>query len=331
MVLLPPLVAHPVVEASVLALNWPWWLILLPLPLLLRWMPARQRLLQRPLHIASLPHLSPQAPQQDAWTHAGAWLAWCLLLLALARPVWHGEPIPLDTPYRDILLAVDLSDSMRTRDMQQQGQSVSRLAVVKAQLHHFIAQRAGDRMGLILFADHAYTMAPLTNDWQTLQSFVDELDFSMAGSLTALGEGIDMAIARSRLEGSQQRLLVLLSDGRETVGIVDPYAAIQRAQAAGLRIYSIGFGAEPLDQVATQQTDLDEPLLQAMAHQTGGQYFRARDPDALAHIYQEINRLEPRETGQRPYYPRTELFSWPLAAMALLVLMLLWRIRQQHG
>lgn len=330
MAALPALVGSPVVEAPVLALIWPWWLLLFPLPLLLRIWRAPRRLLQQPLQITSLPHLSPQAPRQDGWLHAGAWLVWSLLLLALARPVWTGQPIPLESPYRDILLAVDLSDSMRTPDMQQQGQPLSRLAVVKSQLHDFIAQRAGDRMGLILFADHAYTMAPLTSDWQTLQSFVDELDFSMAGTLTALGEGIDLAIERSRIEGSQQRILVLLSDGRETVGTVDPYAAIRRAHEAGLRIYSIGFGAEPQDLPATQQADLDEPLLQAMANQTGGQYFRARDPDALANIYQEINRLEPRESGKRLFYPRSELFCWPLLGLALLSLLLFWRIRRQH-
>ncbi len=319
-----------------LTLSWPWLLLLLPLPLLIRLLPARAQNVE-PLYVPTLPHLSLHGPHRQNALFFLAWLVWCLLLVALARPTWLGEPVALERPHRDLMLAVDLSDSMRTVDMLEEGRPVNRLQVVKHQLREFVAQRAGDRMGLILFADHAYLMSPLTSDWRTLQSFIDELDFSMAGYLTSLGEAIGLSIKRFSDEGSRQKLLILLSDGRDTVGTVSPIAAATLAAKQQMRIYTIGLGAEvPLDDpLASAQdspaADLDEKTLGEIARITQGQYFRARDPESLAAIYQEIDSLEPMEKSQRFYQPRHELYAYPLAIAVWLGLWLAYLVRRRHG
>ena len=317
-------------------LGWPWLLLLLPLPLLIRLLPARQQEIE-PLYVATLPHLSQQAPHRSYSLFLLALLIWSLLLLALARPAWLGEPEPLERPHRDLMLAIDLSDSMRTMDMLEQGRPVNRLQVVKRQLRQFVGQRAGDRIGLILFADHAYLMSPLTSDWRTLQSFIDELDFSMAGYLTSIGEAIGLSIKRFRDEGSRQKLLILLSDGRDTVGTVSPLAAATLAAQHQMRIYTIGLGAEvALDDPLASATDnpaadLDEQTLREIARVTQGHYFRARDPESLAAIYQEIDALEPMEKSQHFYQPRLELYAYPLALALLLSLWLAFLVRRRHG
>ena len=318
------------------SLSWPWLLLLLPLPLLVRLWPAHRQEIQ-PLYIATLPHLSPVNPHRRYSLLLLALLAWAGLVLALARPVWLGEPVPLEKPHRDLMLAIDLSDSMRTVDMLEKGRPVNRLNVVKRQLRQFVAQRAGDRIGLILFADHAYLMAPLTRAWQTLQSFIDELDFSMAGYLTSIGEAIGLAIKRFSDEGSRQKLLILLSDGRDTVGALAPVAAAKLAAAQQMRLYTIGLGAEvPLDDPLASSdsnpaADLDEATLQQIANVTGGRYFRARDPESLAAIYQAIDELEPMETSQRFYQPRQELYPYPLLMALLLGLLQVFLVRRRHG
>ena len=317
-------------------LSCPWILLLLPLPLLIRLWPAHRQEL-KPLYVATLPHLSLHGPHQRHSMLLLALLAWGALLLALARPVWLSEPVPLEKPHRDLMLAIDLSDSMRTVDMLDNGRPVNRLSVVKRQLRQFVAQRAGDRIGLILFADHAYLMAPLTSDWQTLQSFIDELDFSMAGYLTSIGEAIGLSIKRFSDEGSRQKLLILLSDGRDTVGTISPIAAAKLAAKQQLRIYTIGLGSEvPIDDpLATSDinpaADLDEDTLKQIANETSGRYFRARDPESLAAIYQAIDELEPMETSQRFYQPRQELYPYPLLMALLLALLLAFFVRRRHG
>lgn len=310
-------------------LAWPWMGLLLLLPVLMRLLPAKQQN-TAPVYLPTLPHLSLQGPYHRYGPLALAYCSWLLLVLALTRPVWLSEPIPLERPHRDLLMAVDLSDSMRITDMLDHGRQISRLDAVKQQLNQFIAHRAGDRLGLILFADHAYLMAPLTSDWQTLQSFVDELDFSMAGYLTSIGEAIGLGIKRLNDEGSRQKIMILLSDGRDTVGTLSPIEAAQLAAKAKMRIYTIGLGAENTPQSQDPDDDLDEDTLQKIASLTGGQYYRARDPASLSRIYTEIDSLEPMEKSQKYYQPRQELYPWPLALALSLGLILSIQLRRQH-
>ncbi len=319
------------------ALMWPWLLLLVLLPVVIRLLPAAMQQAQHRVYIPTVPHLSLQGGQRDLGMLLASWCIWSLLILAISRPVWLDNPIALERPHRDILLAIDLSDSMRIPDMMQNGRLVNRLSVVKQQVKEFIAQRAGDRMGLILFADHAYLMSPLTPDWQTLQQFVDELDFSMAGSLTSIGEAIGLGLQSFKAQGSKQKILILLSDGRDTVETISPLDASKAAAAQGMRIYTIGLGAgvTMIDPISGEQidpgNDLDEKTLNELAIQTQGQYFRARDPESLANIYQEINKLEAVEKSQRYFRPQKELYAWPLALATVLTLGLMILYRRKHG
>jgi len=307
-----------------LTLAWPWPWLLLPLPWLLhRILPPACGTLSQPLPMPTLPLLSTTLPRQFLPPGLLAALAWILLLTALSRPQWLGEPLALALPQREILLAVDLSDSMRTRDMLENGSKVDRLAVVRQRLKAFVARRAGDRMGLILFADHAYRMMPVSDDWQTLDSFLDELDFGLAGHLTAIGEAIALALQGLDSGEQHQPVLILLSDGRDTVDESAPLAMARLAAQRGLKIYTIGLGARPRP---GDGPDLDEPTLEAVAGLTGGRYFRARDPATLSGIYAEIDRLEPVARTQRYFRPREELYVWPLALALLALLTLLGRV-----
>lgn len=307
-----------------LTLIWPWFLPALVLPLLVRLLPSVAQHYD-PVYIPSLPHVHNLPPEQSHWRFYCSLAAWVMLCLALCRPQWLGDPVPLEQPHRDLMLAIDLSDSMRTIDMLEQGKAVNRLSIVKSRLNQFIEARAGDRMGLILFADHAYLMAPLTSDWKTLTQFVDELDFGLAGHLTAMGEGIGLALKRFAMQNSKEKLMVLLSDGRDTVETIPPLAAAELAHKKGMKIYTIGLGAEialedELGNNSNPSADLDETTLMQIATITGGRYYRARDPDALAAIYQEINQLEPKERGQRFLQPKHELYVWPLGLAILFYL-----------
>ena len=306
-----------------LTLVWPWFLPALLLPLLIRLLPPVAQSYD-PVYIPTLPHVHNQPPERSNWRLYWSLAAWLMLCLALSRPQWLGEPVPLEQPHRDLMLAIDLSDSMQLMDMLENGKPVNRLSIVKSRLKQFIEARAGDRMGLILFADHAYLMAPLTSDWKTLTKFVDELDFGLAGHLTAMGEGIGLALKRFAQQKSKEKLMVLLSDGRDTVETIAPLTAAQLARKEGMKIYTIGLGAEIVvdDQLgsANPSADLDETTLTQIAAITGGRYFRARDPDSLASIYTEINQLEPKERGQRFLQPKRELYAWPLGLAILFYL-----------
>ncbi|MCD8546967.1 MAG: VWA domain-containing protein [Aeromonadaceae bacterium] len=311
-----------------LILAWPWLLLLLLLPLLVRrHLRAVPSLLGEPLVIPTLPYVSERPLATQRWQPLLLLLAWACLCLALARPQWLGEPLALEQAQRDLMLAVDLSDSMRTQDMVLEGAPVDRLSVVKQQLTQFVQRRQGDRLGLILFADHAYVMMPLSADHATLAQFIAELDFGLAGHLTAIGEAIGLSLKRLEQQQTQQKVLILLSDGRDTVETLPPLTAARLAANAQMRIYTIGLGAEDPEDPDGSHSDLDEQTLTRIAAVTGGHYFRARDPDSLANIYQAIDELEPSERNARFYQPRQELYPWPLSlALALCLLLLVRRL-----
>jgi len=229
---------------------------------------------------------------------------WLLLLLAAARPEWVGEPLPIATSGRDLMLAVDVSGSMDYTDMQWQGQEVSRLDLVKGLVGEFISGRQGDRLGLILFGSNAYLQAPLTFDRQTVRTWLDEALIGIAGKNTAIGDAIGLAVKRLRERPAQSRVLVLVTDGANTAGQIEPLTAARLAAEEGVKIYTIGIGADPkASGIAgllgmNPGLDLDEPQLTEIAGITGGRYFRARDAGELAEISQALDQLEP--VAQQP-------------------------------
>lgn len=304
-------------------LAWPWFALALVLPLLVRFgLPSLKR---GHLHHPGFPLLRPHGGL-PLWR---ALLIWCALILALCRPQWWGEPIVRYQESRDLLLAVDLSDSMRTPDMLDRGEQLARLTAVRQQIKQLIAARAGDRLGLIVFADHAYLLSPLTQEIPALLTLSDELDFDLVGRTTALGEAI--LLARQHADPAHPGALLLVTDGRNTAGSADPLQEARLAAASGMRIYTLGVGADPdtfvlpYDQLGTGQADpsseLDEPLLKALAEVGHGRYFRARTQADLEAINDALNQLEPTARPIAHHQPITELYPWPLALVCALLLL----------
>lgn len=263
------------------------------------------------------------SPARSFWW--GYLLVWFLLIVAAARPVWQGEPIEQGVSGRDLMMAVDLSGSMEVADFMLKGHKVDRLTATKAVAGEFIERRMGDRVGLILFGEKAYLQAPLTFDRKTVRTLLDESVIGLAGDKTAIGDAIGLAVKRLKDNPKDQRVLILLSDGANTAGSIAPLQAAELAAKAGLRIYTIGIGAEEMtirdllgSRTVNPSQDLDEPTMRGIAEKTGGRYFRARDVRELEGIYRLLDELEPIERDKRYYRPRTELYPWPLGSALLL-------------
>jgi len=314
-----------------LNLLWPWALILLPLPLL-------YRRLRSPVSIATkalrAPNLVAIAASQnnrnknpDRYRNSLKLLlsaCWLATLLALSRPVWIGDPVALPTSGRDLLLAVDISPSMRQRDMRSGINLVNRLVAVKAVVGDFVEQREGDRLGLILFGERAYLQTPLTFDRKTMQTLLNEAQIGFAGSRgTAIGDAIGLAVKRLQERPENHRVVILLTDGANNAGALNPLQAAQLAATAKVKIYTIGVGAK-------SAAELDERTLASIAKITGGEFFRARDPRELAAIYNQLNRLEPVDQEAQTIRPTASLFHWPLS-LALLLSLIVVLLRQRGG
>jgi len=260
-------------------------------------------------------------------------IIWSSIVIACARPQYVGEPIELPTTGRDLLLSIDISGSMEEEDLKLKGKRANRLQVVKSIISEFIEKREGDRLGLVLFGEKAYLQTPLTFDLTTVQFMLDETAIGLAGaSRTAIGDGIGLSIKRLRERPAENRVLILLTDGRNNSGELDPIEAAKLATHAGIKIYTIGVGADKQIRRSllfgtttfNPSAELDEETLKQVAKLTGGQYFRARSSEELAKIYNLLDQLEPVEDKPEIYRPITELFYWSLSvALALLILPLL--------
>lgn len=316
-----------------LEFSWPWLALLLPLPLLVRW-------LSRGAANASAALLAPfysdwqeLIGQQDARSSGGGnpltllfmSLLWLCLVAAACRPTWVGEPVNLPTSGRDLMLAVDISGSMAQEDMVINDRALPRITVVKAVVNEFVRQRQGDKLGLILFGSQAYIQSPLSFDLDTLQVLMDEAQVGFAGKQTAIGDAIGFAIKRLRERQQSSRVVILLTDGADTASTLPPMRAADLAAKAGIRIYTIGVGATEMEigglfgsrfgaRTVNPSADLDEDTLQGIAEATGGQYYRARNPAELQKAYSDIATLEPIEQDSQPLRPRHSLLHWPLLA-----------------
>lgn len=310
-------------------LAWPWVLLFLPLPLLARGLLPRAEVV--PGGALRLPFLH-ELPEMafggrafaTPWRQTLAGIAWVLLVVAASQPRWLGEPLNLPLAGRDLMLAVDLSGSMEEEDYQLNGRRANRLEVVKRVAGRFIERREGDRLGLILFGSRAYPQTPLTHDLQTVRALLEESVIGLAGRDTAIGDAIALAVKRLLGAAEQNRVLILLTDGANTAGLMHPLEAARLAAQAKVRIYTIGIGGGPVG-VSTpfgvlmrQPSDLDPTTLQAIARETGGRFFQATDAEQLEAIYEELDRLEPTTRDSRIHRPMTSLYPWP-AGLALLL------------
>ncbi len=312
---------------------WPWAFAALPLPWLVRRFSQRRSLQQPALAVPSLEDFAAVTDGEASQRGSSAWrlmvliVAWALLLGAIARPQFTGEPVNLPTTGRDLMLAVDISGSMATEDMEIDGDYVERLTVVKAVIAAFAEARLGDRIGLVLFGTNAYLQAPLTFDVKSVNRLLIEAPVGIAGGKTAIGDAIGLAVKRLRLRPQDEKVLILLTDGANNVGEVEPKIAAELAARDNIRIYTIGVGAEEMrmpgllgrisGRTTNPSADLDEATLEAIADVTGGQYFRARDPRTLMEIYAVIDKLEPVEQEAEIFRPVQALYFWPLGASLL--------------
>lgn len=316
-------------------LAWWWMLALLPLPLLIYWLTPSARK-TAPIYLTYLPRADAKSSPKNVSARVLAALVWIALIIAAARPVWYGDPVTTQPKHRDLMLVVDLSYSMSQKDMKQGDNYIDRLSAVKHVLTDFIAKRQGDRLGLVLFADHAYLQTPLTLDRNTISEQLNSAVLRLIGTKTAIGEGIGLATKTFIDSDAPQRVMILLSDGSNTAGVLDPIEAAKIAKKYQATIYTIGVGAGEMtvqDFFMTRKvntaSDLDEKTLMEIAKMTGGQYFRARDSQQLATIYDTINSLEPVSEGSQTWRPEQEWFGIPLG-IALVLSVVLFIIRRNH-
>jgi Ca-activated chloride channel family protein len=310
-------------------LAWPWLLLALPLPFVTALLLPRARdagvaALRLPVGELALSEQRGAAPTSRI-RRALALLAWALLVVAAARPQWLGEPEDVPRTGRDLLLAIDTSGSMSIEDMQLGAQMLDRFSAIQAIASDFVRRREGDRVGLILFGSRAYLLTPLTFDLKTVATQLREAAIGLAGRETAIGDAVGLAVKRLRDRPENERVLVLLTDGVNTAGELDPKKAIELAQAHHVRVYTIGIGAESVrvdslfgSRIVNPSQDLDVALLTALAEKTGGHFYRARDAEELAGIYRDIERLEPAADAKESLRPIDEWFALPLS-LALLV------------
>ena len=326
-----------------LTFDWPWLLLLLPLPVLLRWLlPAQTPTQQAALIVPFLQDFGEAeprsiAPHERNWRLWMAVLAWLALIFASARPQWLGEPLELAVNGRDLMLAVDVSGSMDEKDFIINGQRYDRLTATKYVVSDFVEHRVGDRLGLIVFGTQAYLHVPLTFDRKTVQTLLNEAFIGITEDepQTSIGDAIGLAVKRLQHEKSNSKVLILLTDGANTAGELTPLKAAEIAAGQQLKIYTIGIGADEMlvrslfgTRRVNPSADLDEKTLQAIADTTGGRYFRAHNTEELNQIYAILDQLEPVEKDKQFFRPKAELYPWPLVLALLLTAMLVgYRLR----
>ncbi len=313
-----------------LSFDLPWLFALVPLPwLIYRLMPAVAQE-QAALRVPFFERVGQQASTTAGGDNGPSRLKILLLTLtwlgtvtAAANPIWTGDAINLPSKGRDLLMAVDISGSMETRDMQWEGTNYDRLTIVKTVVGDFVERRTTDRLGLVLFGSQAYLQAPLTFDRNTVKRLLDEAQLGFAGGRTAIGDAIGLSVKRLLDRPKDSRVMILLTDGANTSGVIDPLKGAELARKNKVKIYTIGVGADEMKtpgifgsnfgaRITNPSADLDEATLTAIAEQTGGQYFRAHSPDELIDIYHQLDKLEPVDQDAEVFRPTQTLFFWPL-------------------
>lgn len=258
--------------------------------------------------------------------------ALCLIIIAIARPRSSSEVEKVNSEGIDIMLTMDVSTSMLARDFNP-----DRISAAKDIAIEFISQRPSDRMGIVVFAGESYTQCPLTTDRATLINLMKEVQTDLIEDGTAIGNGLATAVARLENSNAPSRVVILLTDGVNNSGEVAPQTAADIAKTYGIRVYTIGVGANGMApypvmtpwgvELQKMKVEIDEDLLKSIAETTGGRYFRATDNTKLAEIYAEINKMEKARTTVDSFPVYKELFGgFALAALICLLLELLIRL-----
>lgn len=265
---------------------------------------------------------------------------WLLIVTSGTGIQWLGKPLSIPQSGRDLLMAIDLSGSMQTPDMMINGRNMTRIDMVKQVGSQFINQRVGDRLGLILFGSQPYLQTPLTFDRKTVAQMLDDATLGIAGPQTAIGDAIGLAVKRLLDYPSTSKALILLTDGGNNAGVLDPLKAAELAKEAHIKIYTIGIGATSMQvpglfgsQTVNPSSDLDIDSLKKIAEITGGEFFRAEDVNQLQNIYLMINQLEPIKSDSVTVRPVTPLYPWTLGSALVLsyILILIINLRNKNN
>ncbi len=306
------------------------WLLL---PLVLWGMLVRKRL--PVLVYSSIHHLKQiQPPLSIRFRHVVSVfrvVVLALLVLAIARPHSGREDTRVTTEGIDIMLAVDVSTSMRAEDFNINGERANRLEAARDVIRKFVKNRKGDRIGLVVFSGRAYTQCPMTLDYGVLLKFLDRLKTGMIEDGTAIGSAISAALMRLKESRADSRMIILLTDGSHNAGSISPETAAEAARALGIKIYTVGAGTTdfapypfkgPFGNTIWRKikADIDDALLDDIARTTGGKYFRATDTRSLENTYDEINRMEKTKVEVTQYMEYIETFPGFVIAAILLLL-----------
>lgn len=265
------------------------------------------------------------------------WLGVCFISLALARPEWIREQWQQPVSYRDIVFVVDTSVSMMQRDYLADNQRVDRMSLLKGVLNRFINRLPDDNVSIIVYADDAYTLFPLTRDHDFARNMLARINTGLAGRSSALGKAIARAVYEIEQSAASQRLLILFTDATRLTGSIDTSVATEMARQAGIRIYTVGIGARTSDAAEETYAGLiyapaDVRRLQAIAQHTNGRFYWAGDTNTLNNAIQDINKLEAKAERVRTVKISEPLYQWPLL-LAILCLSALQfsRLRNQSG
>ncbi|WP_228010597.1 VWA domain-containing protein [Vibrio sp. OPT20] len=312
-----------------LTLTYPLFSLLILLPLVIFLSPkhfTRQTAL-RFSHFDKLVKVTGSKPTSGAVVMSPIWwqrllivVTYLSLVIAATKPVWLGEPVSIEKSGREMMVAVDLSGSMEARDfVDPDGINVRRIDGVKLLLDDFLVQREGDRIGLIAFGDDAYLQAPFTDDFSIITQLLNEMDVRMAGSGTALGDAIGVAVNHFEHSDSANKVLILMTDGRDTTSNYPPIDAAHFAGENDITIYPIAIG----DATNVGEDGIDLDMLDRIANYTGGQVFEALNGQDLVDVYKALNELEETLFDSYTIRPKVELYYWPLIVSLSLSLLAL--------
>ena len=312
---------------AMITFEYPWLFALLPLPLLLWWWlpPYREESASVRLpffgEVASAAGLKPalgaHVPRRNLVQLLLGPIAWGLVVVALACPQYLEPPLQRTQPVRDLLLALDLSQSMDTRDFKTpSGALEPRVDAVRQVVADFVARRTGDRIGLIVFGDAPYPLAPFTLDHARVRELLTDMVPGMAGASTSLGDAIGLGIKMFDQSHAQEKVMILLTDGNDTASRMPPAQAADIAKTRGVVVHTVCIG----DPATTGEQKVDLDALKHIASTTGGRYFFGADQTSLASIYATLDRVTPHREKTLSWQPRRELFMWPLGAAVLLML-----------
>jgi Ca-activated chloride channel family protein len=322
-------------------LDYPWLLLLLPLPFLVWWLVPAYKEEASSVRIPFFREVTAASgisPGSGALVQSRSWLelivltlAWCLLVLALARPQFVEPPLEKTVPQRDLMLGMDLSQSMDAKDFPApDGTKIARIEGVRKVVSDFVKKRPGDRIGLVAFGDAPYPLVPFTMDHKTVEAMIAGALPGMAGPRTSLGDAIGLTIKMFAKSKAPQKVLILLTDGNDTASKMPPPKAAEIAKQDGITVHTVGIG----DQKSTGEDRLDAAVLKRIAATTGGQFFLGEDQAGLEQIYATLDKITPANQKILTWRPRLELFHWPLGAalgIAMLHLLLTYLVSALRG